>query len=77
LRQMVIDELEWEPSLDANDIGVAVDDGVVTLTGHVPSYAQKFAAEHAVKGIKGVRALAQELEVRLTTDPCADDDMGC
>jgi osmotically-inducible protein OsmY len=48
LRQDVLDELEFEPSIDAAHIGVAANDGVVTLTGHVPSYAEKLAAEHAL-----------------------------
>ena len=45
LRQNLLDELQFEPSIDAANIGVAVDGGVVTLTGHVASYAQKIAAE--------------------------------
>ena len=61
----VTDELRREPSLDEKDIGVAVKDGVVTLTGRVPSYAQRFAVEHAVERVSGVRALANELDVRL------------
>ncbi len=61
----VTEELKWEPSIDEKEIGVAVGDGVVTLTGKVPSYAQKFAAERAVERVSGVRALADELEVRL------------
>ncbi|WP_045836969.1 BON domain-containing protein [Hyphomicrobium sp. 99] len=64
LRQFVIDELEFEPSIDATNIGVAADDGIVTLTGHVRSYAEKIAALQAVRRVKGVRAVAQEIEVR-------------
>jgi osmotically-inducible protein OsmY len=63
VRQNVLDELEFEPSIDAAKIGVTVDDGVVTLTGHVSSYFEKLAAERAVRRIKGVRAIAQEIEV--------------
>ncbi len=48
LQQAVIDELEWEPSIDAAHIGVAAKDGVVTLTGDVGSFTEKFAAERAV-----------------------------
>jgi osmotically-inducible protein OsmY len=73
LQQAVIDELDWEPSVDAAHIGVTVEDGVVTLTGHVPSFAQKLAAERAVKRVKGVRALAQEIEVRLSSTHTIDD----
>ncbi|MFS8116214.1 BON domain-containing protein [Rhizobium jaguaris] len=64
LRQDVLDELEFEPSIDAANIGVAVEKGIVTLTGHVNSYIEKSAAEAAVRRVKGVRAIAQEIEVR-------------
>ncbi|MBB6303746.1 BON domain-containing protein [Rhizobium leucaenae] len=64
LRQDVLDELEFEPSIDAANIGVAVKNGVVTLTGHVSSYAEKTAAEAAVRRVKGVRVIAQGIEVR-------------
>jgi len=64
LRQDVIDELEFEPSFDAANIGVAVENGIVTLSGHVGSYAEKIAAESAAKRVKGVRAIAEEVEVR-------------
>jgi osmotically-inducible protein OsmY len=74
LRQNVLDELDFEPSIDAANIGVAVSDGVVTLTGHVPSYAEKLAAERATRKIKGVRAIAQEIEVRYPTDKKTADD---
>lgn len=50
LRQNVLDELEFEPSIDAANIGVAVDDGIVTLTGHVPTYWQKTTAENVSVG---------------------------
>jgi osmotically-inducible protein OsmY/prolyl-tRNA editing enzyme YbaK/EbsC (Cys-tRNA(Pro) deacylase) len=65
LRQDVIDELVWEPSIDAAAIGVAVKDGVVTLTGHVPSFAEKCAAEHIAKRVAAVRAVANEIAVQL------------
>jgi osmotically-inducible protein OsmY len=64
LRRNVLDELEFEPSVDAANIGVAIKDGIVTLTGHVTSYAEKLAAERAVRQVKGVRGIAQEIEVR-------------
>ncbi|HVV92985.1 MAG TPA: BON domain-containing protein [Hyphomicrobiales bacterium] len=64
LRQDVVDELEWEPSIDAADIGVAVENGVVTLSGHVGSYAEKATAERVAKRVRGVRGIAQEIEVR-------------
>ncbi len=74
LQQNVLDELEFEPSIDAANIGVAVDDGVVTLTGHVSSYAEKLAAERAARQVKGVRAIAQEIEVRFPSDKKTADD---
>ena len=62
----VQDELKWEPGLThPSKIGVAVKDGVVTLTGTVDSYFEKWAAERAVKRVFGVNALAEELEVKL------------
>lgn len=74
LRQNVIDELEFEPSINAANIGVAVGDGVVTLTGHVTSFAEKVAAEHAAGRVKGVRAIAQEIEVRYPSDRKTADE---
>ena len=65
LQQDVLRELEWEPSVDGAHIGVAVKQGVVTLTGHVSSYAEKYAAEKAAKRVHGVRAVANELDVKL------------
>lgn len=76
LRQDIIDELDFEPSIDAADIGVSVEDGVVTLTGHVPTYSQKIAVEDVVRRVKGVRAIAQEIEVRpYGTNITADDEI--
>lgn len=65
LQEDVLHELEWDPSVDAAQIGVSVKDGVVTLSGHVPSYAEKWSAETAAKRVYGVRAVANELEVKL------------
>lgn len=64
LRNSVLQELDFEPSVDASDIGVTVDDGVVTLTGRVADYAQKLAAEEAARRVKGVKAIVQELDVK-------------
>ena len=76
LRQDIIDELDFEPSIDAASIGVAVEDGVVTLTGHVSTYAQKATAEDAVRRVKGVRGIAEEIEVRpFGTNKTADDEI--
>jgi osmotically-inducible protein OsmY len=74
IRDNVIAELEFEPSVDADAIGVAVKDGVVTLSGHVPSYAQKLAAEQAARRVKDVRAVAMDLLVRLPADRTHDDE---
>lgn len=64
IRQDVLRELEYEPSIDANHIGVMVNDGVVTLTGYVESFAEKTSAELATRRVRGVRAIAEHLEVR-------------
>lgn len=65
IQKDVLAELAFEPQVDAAAIGVAVEDGVVTLSGHVPALAQKTAAESAARRIKGVRAIAEEIDVRL------------
>jgi osmotically-inducible protein OsmY len=74
LRQNILDQLEFEPSVDAANIGIAVKDGVVTLSGHASSYAEKLAAERTVRQIKGVHAIAQEIEVRYPSDKETADD---
>lgn len=74
LRQFVIDELEFEPSIDAADIGVTAEHGVVTLSGFVSNYAQKMAAERAAWRVKGVKGIAQEIKVRLPGDKKHNDD---
>ena len=74
LRQDVIDELDFEPSIDSADIGVAAENGVVTLSGHVPSYVQKLAAERATWRVKGVKAIAQEIQVRFAGAKKTNDD---
>lgn len=75
LRQAVIDELEFEPSIDAADIGVLAQDGIITLNGHVPVYSQKMAAERAAWRVRGVRAVVQDIAVRYTGDPNSDDQI--
>ena len=74
LRQEVLDELEFDPVIDAAHIGVTVDGGVVTLTGHVSSYAEKLAAEAAARRVRGVRAIAEEIEVRYPGHKQTSDD---
>jgi osmotically-inducible protein OsmY len=65
LRSKVIAELDWEPSVDASQIGVAVKDGIVTLTGTVLSYPERKNAEKAASRIAGVKAVAGDLEIKL------------
>jgi osmotically-inducible protein OsmY len=65
LKKDVESELGWDPSIDATHVGVTVKDGVVTLTGHLETYAEKFAIERVVQRVAGVRAIAVELDVRL------------
>jgi len=74
VRDDVLEELDFDPSIDATNIGVAVDEGVVTLSGHVSSYAEKIAAECAARRVKGVRAIAQEIEVRHPGEKETADD---
>lgn len=74
LRQDVLDELDFEPSINAVHIGVSVHDGIVTLTGFVSSYAEKLAAERAARRVFGVKAIAEEIDVRLPSDKKTADD---
>lgn len=74
LRHLILNELELEPGVDAAHIGVTVEGGVVTLTGYVHSYAERAVAEQAVARVKGVKALAQELQVRYPHNKKSDDD---
>jgi osmotically-inducible protein OsmY len=74
LKQAVLDELKWEPSVNAAHIGVAANAGVVTLMGHVESYTEKFAAEKAARRVKAVHAVAEEIEVKLPFDAKYGDE---
>jgi osmotically-inducible protein OsmY len=74
LQQAVLEELNWEPSVTAAHIGVVANAGVITLTGHVESFAQKHAAETAVRRVKGVKAVAEEIEVRLPYETKRSDE---
>lgn len=73
LQRDVMDELVFEPSIDHSQIGVAAKNGVVTLTGFVKSYAEKVAAERALRRVKGVQGIAQDIEVRFASDPKTSD----
>lgn len=74
LRQNVLDELDFEPSVNAAHIGVGVNAGVVTLSGFVSSYREKLAAERAARRVKGVKAIAEGIEVRLPANKKTGDD---
>lgn len=74
IRRDILDEMEFDPSIDAANIGVAVNEGVVTLSGHVGSYADKLVAEAVVRRVKGVRAIAEEIEVRYPEKKKRADD---
>ena len=74
LRDDILDELAYEPIVDPAHIGVTADQNVVTLTGHVGSYAQKLAALSAVRRVKGVHGIADEIEVRAPSDAKMSDD---
>ena len=65
IQREVLAELAWEPRIRPNEIGVVVKDGVVTLTGWVDSYTKRWAAEEAAHRVRGVKAVANEIEVRL------------
>jgi osmotically-inducible protein OsmY len=74
LKHDVLAELSWEPSVSQAHIGVTARGGVVTLSGHVDNYVEKQAAARAARRVKGVKAVAQEIEVRLPSDMTRGDD---
>jgi osmotically-inducible protein OsmY len=65
IQQDVLAEIRWDARLQPNEIGVAVKDGIVTLTGSVDTFIKKWAAERAAQRVRGVRAVANDIEVRL------------
>ncbi len=73
LQSDVMDELKWDPILNASEIGVSVKNGVVTLSGYVNTYSKKLAAENAVKRVKGVKAVAEDIEVRFGVNDHRND----
>jgi osmotically-inducible protein OsmY len=73
LKTDVESELKWEPRVDANEIGVAVKDSIVALTGWVDSYIKRFSAEEATHRVRGVKAVANEIAVRLRPDSERND----
>jgi osmotically-inducible protein OsmY len=74
LKRSVETELNWEPSVDAAEIGVALKDGVVTLNGQVKSYWEKWSAERAASRVSGVRAIVNKLEVHLPSSSERTDE---
>src|ERR1035437_4952445 len=62
----VMDELKWEPFLNASEIGVAVKNGIVTLSGQVDTYLKKIEAEKATKRVAGVKAVAEDIQVGIS-----------
>jgi osmotically-inducible protein OsmY len=75
LKQSVLDELRWEPSVNEAHIGVTAQDGVVTLSGDVSSYTEKLAAERAVRRVYGVKGVAEDIEVRYSFSKVDDTDI--
>jgi osmotically-inducible protein OsmY len=73
LQRDVLEELKWEPGIDHEKIGVAVDKGVVTLSGIVGSYAEKLLAENAARSVKGVRGIAEDIVVRYADQKKSSD----
>jgi len=73
LQSDIMAEMDWEPSIHSQDVGVSVHEGVVTLTGTVPTYFEKWATEAAVKRVAGVRGVAEELTVNLMADHQRND----
>lgn len=73
LKQDVCEELEWDPEIRAEGIGVQVNDGVVSLSGQLDSFAAKHAVEEAVQRVAGVRAVAIELDVRMSPEEQRSD----
>lgn len=74
LQKDVIDELRWDPQIKEKEIGVAAKDGVVTVTGSVESFAERWAVERAVERVAGVRVVANEVEVKLPSSLVRSDN---
>jgi osmotically-inducible protein OsmY len=74
LQEAILKELEWDPKVDAAHVGVAVKEGAVILSGYVSSYSERWAAVQAAERVYGVRALADEIKVKLSSSSVRDDD---
>jgi osmotically-inducible protein OsmY len=73
IRQNVLEDLQWSPGVNATHIGVSVHDGVVELSGHVETFAEKLEAEHVALSVKGVKGVAEEITVRLPSEKKTSD----
>ncbi len=73
LQRDVYEELRWDPRINEGDIGVSASNGIITLGGTVPSYAEKWAAEEAARKVKGVSAVVNKIDVKLTDGFVKDD----
>ena len=73
LKNDVLEELRWDPTVSSDDINVATHNGIVTLSGTVPHFAEKWAAERATQRVEGVQAIAEEMEVHLHADHERED----
>lgn len=74
LRNDILDELQWEPSVTATEIGVIVEDSIVTLTGTVQSFPEKWGAEKAALRVSGVKGIANEIDVELPSESHRSDE---
>jgi osmotically-inducible protein OsmY len=74
LQKRVLDELRWDPKVQSNEVGVIARDGAITLTGEVYTYAEKLAAERAAQRVKGVRAVAADIRVKIPSRLAASDE---
>ncbi len=74
LKDAVLAELAWEPSVTAAHIGVAAQDGVISLSGHVQRFSEKAAAQSAALRVMGVKAVAEEIQVQLPFDTQRSDE---
>ena len=74
IQKNIIEELKWEPSVNHEHIGVSVSDGVVTLTGTVPTFIEKYNAEKAAERVAGVKVIVEKIEVKLPGSSVRDDE---
>lgn len=74
MRDAVVRELEWDPRVHTDHIGVAASDGAIVLSGHVPGYSDRWAAVRAAERVYGVRAVADEIEIKLSASSVRDDE---